>query len=505
MARLADARTHHGPSANAPENPARFCAVGITTSTQDMQATLETLEGLERKLKIVVPAERLEQGVEEKLREAASQARLNGFRPGKVPMREIRRRFGEGIRQEVGGELMNESFLAAVQENAVEPAGSPSIGDVTLAAGADLEFTASFEVFPELNPAGFEAIRIERPSAAVEESDIEQMIQSLREQRTVYEPVERAAEAGDKLNIDFRGLIDGEAFEGGSAEGADIEIGSGSMIPGFEDGLIGQSAGATPSLNLTFPDTYHVDDLQGKAVTFEITVNAVTAPELPELTDEFFTEFGVSEGGEAAFREEVRGNMGKELEGAIRNRVKQQVMDGLEETNEVDVPRALINSEIDHMRADMAQRFGGNQQIDPSVLPAEMFEPQAKKRVTLGLIVKAIVEKAELSVDDEAVREHVEEMASSYENPEAIVNFYYQNSEQMSQIENMVLEQQVVDHVLAAATVEDVSMSYTEATKPPPPPEPETDSAADADAGADDAEAEAAGESDDASPADKAD
>ncbi len=461
-----------------------------------MQATLETLEGLDRKLRIVVPAERLEQGVEEKLREAASQVRLNGFRPGKVPMREIRRRFGEGIRQEVGGELMNESFLTAVQENSVEPAGSPTIEEVTLAAGADLEFTACFEVFPELTPGGFDSITIEWPTASIEDADLEQMIQSLREQRTVYEPVERAAAEGDRVNIDFRGVIDGEAFEGGTAEGADVQIGSGSMIPGFEEGLTGCSAGDTPSLELTFPDTYHVDDLKGKPATFEVKVNSISEAKLPELDDAFFQEFGVTEGGEAAFREEVRGNMQKELDGAIKNRVKQQVMDGLESTTEVVVPKALVNGEIDHMRADMAQRFGGNQQIDPSVLPAEMFEQQATKRVTLGLIVKAIVEQAELSVDDEEVRRTVEDMASSYENPEAIVSFYYQNAQQMAQIENMVLEQQVVDHVMAAATVVDVPMSYEEATKPPAP-EPIDE--------ADDAEADAAAADEDAPAVDEGD
>ncbi len=435
-----------------------------------MQATLETLEGLERKLKIVVPADRLEQGVEEKLREAASQVRLNGFRPGKVPMREVRRRFGEGIRQEVGGELMNESFLNAVQEEGLEPAGAPTIEEVILAVGSDLTFTACFEVFPEITPGGFDKISVERPTAAVEDEDIDEMIRNLREQRTVFEPTDRGAVDGDKVNIDFRGMIEGEAFEGGTAEGADVTIGSGSMIPGFEEGLVGQSAGDKRSLELKFPDTYHVEDLKSKAVTFEISVNTVSGPELPELNENFFREFGVEEGGEPAFREEVRGNMQKELDGAIKNKIKQQVMDGLEGIVEVDVPKALVKSEVDTMRADMAQRFGGNQQIDPSVLPAEMFEPQAKKRVTLGLIVKAIVEQAELSVDDDEVRRHVEEMASSYENPEAIVNFYYQNTEQMSQIENMVLEQQVVDHVLAVAAVEDVSMSYEDATKPPPPP-----------------------------------
>ena len=441
-----------------------------------MQAILETLEGLERKLRIVVPADRLEEGVEQKLREAASQVRLNGFRPGKVPMREVRRRFGEGIRQEVGGELMNESFLAAVQENSVEPAGSPTIEDITLESGADLEFTACFEVFPEIAPGGFDSITIEQPVATIEESDVDTMIQSLREQRTVFETVERPAADGDRLNIDFRGFIDSEAFEGGTAEATDLQIGSGNMIPGFEDGLIGASAGDTPSLELTFPETYHVDDLKSKAATFEVTVNSVSEPVLPELDDAFFQEFGVAEGGEPAFRDEVRGNMQKELDGAIKNQVKQQVMDGLEGSTEVDVPKALVNGEIDHMRQEMAQRFGGNQQIDPSVLPAEMFEQQASKRVTLGLIVKAIVEQAELTVDDEKVRETVEEMASSYENPEAIVSFYYQNAQQMAQIENMVLEQQVVDHVMDAATVVDVPMSYTEATKPPtpePPPEPE--------------------------------
>ena len=434
-----------------------------------MQATLETLEGLERKLRIVVPADELEEGVEKKLKEAAGQVRLNGFRPGKVPMREVRRRFGEGIRQEVGSELMNANFMAAVAQQSVVPAGTPRIEEVVLAHGEDLQFTALFEVFPEVTVAGFEALEIEQPVATIGESDLEDMIESLRSQRTTFNPVERDARVGDKVNIDFVGSVDGETFEGGAAEGSDLELGSGSMIPGFEDGIVGHNAGAKLNLNVTFPEDYQAAELSGKDASFEVTINTVSESTLPALDDEFFKQFGVEEGGVEAFRSEVRSNMQKELDTAIKNRVKQQVMDGLAEANKIDVPTALVDGEIDHIRRDTVQRFGGNQEIDPSILPAEMFRDQALRRVTLGLIVKAIVEQADLEVDEAEVRKTIENLASSYENPEAIVSFYYGNEAQLSQVENMVLEQQVVDHVLEQAQVTDKVMTYKEVTQPPAP------------------------------------
>ncbi len=432
-----------------------------------MQVTLETTTGLERKMRISVPADLLETQVDEKLKQTARQVRLKGFRPGKVPMKEVRRRFGDGIRQEVSSELIQSSFSEAISERSVSPAGTPQIEDVKIEPGQDLEFTAVFEIFPEVTPGDFSSIEVDRPVAEVTDQDIDAMISKLREQRTEFAQAERAAAADDQVNLDFEGFVDGEPFDGNKAEGADIVIGSGRMIPGFEDGLMGLSAGEEKALDVTFPDDYQVDDLAGKAATFKVRVNRVSEPVEAELNDEFFKQFGVEEGGIEAFREEVRSNMTRELENAVQNKVKTQVMDGLLATTPVQVPRALVSSDIDRLRRDAIQQFGGSDQIDPSMLPAEMFEKQAERRVSLGLILNAVVEKTDLQVDDDRVRQQIEKMASSYDDPEQVMNFYYSNEQQLAQIRNMVLEEQVVDHILAGAKVTDVAMSYDDAVKPP--------------------------------------
>ncbi|MDA0788863.1 MAG: trigger factor [Proteobacteria bacterium] len=447
-----------------------------------MQVTLETTTGLERRMRISVPAERLETQVDEKLRQTARQVRLKGFRPGKVPMKEVKRRFGDGIRQEVSSELIQSSFSEAISERSVSPAGTPQIEDVRIEPGKDLEFTAVFEVFPEVSPGDFGAIEVERPVAEVTDSDIDEMITRLRQQRTEFAETDRAAAAEDQVNLDFEGFVDGEAFEGNKAEGADIVIGSGRMIPGFEDGLKGLSAGDEKDIDVTFPDDYQVDDLAGKAAVFKVRVNRVSESVEPELNDEFFKQFGVEEGGMEAFREEVRSNMGRELENAVLNKVKTQVMDGLLAVTEVQVPRALVSSDIDRLRRDAITQFGGGAQLDPSMLPAEMFEKQATRRVSLGLILNAVVEKTDLQVDDDLVRAKIEKMASSYDEPEQVVNFYYSNEQQLAQIRNMVLEEQVVGLILDQAKVTDVTMKYADAVKPP---ETEADDEADADADAD--------------------
>lgn len=439
---------------------------------------------------ITVPSEQLESEVEAKLKQAAGQVRIKGFRPGKVPLREVRRRFGPGIRQEVGSELMQSSFAEAVEEQKVSPAGMPEIEDITLESGKDLEFTAVFEVLPEVVPASFEGISVERPVAEITDADIDKMIETLREQRQSYKEVDRASLENDKVNVDFEGFIDGEAFDGGKAEGADIVLGSGNMIAGFEEGLTERTKGEVLELSVTFPEDYQASELAGKDAVFKVTVNSVSVPELPELGDEFFAQFGVTEGGIEAFRSEVRSNMQKELDAAIKNKVRNRVMDGLVETNEVEIPRALVNQEIDSLRHDAVHRLGGHDKIDPSVLPSEMFEAQATRRVKLGLIVNAIVEQNEIQVDDERVKAMVEEMASSYEQPDQVVKYYYSNQQQLSQIQNVVLEEQVVDRILEGANVTDVPMSYEDAIKPPPKPEREAEPAAAADTSAGDGEEE---------------
>ena len=430
-----------------------------------MQVTVETTAGLERKMRVVVPSERVEVQVTEKLKQTAKQAKINGFRPGKVPVREVKRRFGEGIRQEISSEMIQSSYGEALQKEDLNPAGMPKIEEVNMEEGKDLEYTAVFEVFPVIEVGGLENIEVDRLTSSIEEADLEKMIDTLREQRLVYAEVDRASAEKDQLNLDFEGFLGDEPFEGGKAEGTDLVLGSGSMVPGFEDGLAGLKAGKEKDLNLTFPENYQATNLAGQEVLFKIKVNKVSGPELPELNDEFFEQFDVKEGGVEAFRKEVTNNMKRELDSAIKAKIKDQVMDGLGDNNEVDLPQALIDQEVNRMRQEAVQQFGGGAQFDPSMLPAEMFSEQAQKRVKLGLIVSAIVDKNSLEANAEKVREAIEEMASTYQEPEEVINYYYSNEQQLSQIQNMVLEGQIVDFVLESAKVTDKTVSYDEAVK----------------------------------------
>ncbi|AGZ34442.1 trigger factor [Pseudomonas sp. Rh2] len=429
-----------------------------------MQVSVENTSALERRMTIAVPAERVENEVNKRLQQTAKRAKVAGFRPGKVPMSVIRQRFEGDARQEVFGDLVQASFYEAVVEQKLNPAGAPSVEPKSFEKGKDLEFVAVFEVFPEFTVAGLESIKVERLSAEVADADLDNMLEVLRKQNVRFETVERAAEKDDQVNIDFVGKIDGEAFAGGSAKGTQLVLGSGRMIPGFEDGLVGAKAGEERVVNVTFPEDYQNLDLAGKAAEFTITVNAVAAPQLPELNEEFFAQFGIKESTLEGFRAEVRKNMERELRQAIKSKVKNQVMDGLLAANPIEVPKALLENEVNRLRVQAVQQFGGN--IKPEQLPAELFEEQAKRRVVLGLIVAEVVKQFELKPDDVKVREMIEEMASAYQEPEQVIAWYYKNDQQLNEVRSVVLEEQVVDTVLQKATVTDKSVSYEEAVKP---------------------------------------
>lgn len=444
-----------------------------------MQVSVETTSGLERRMTVGIPADRIENEVNKRLQQTAKRARVDGFRPGKVPMSVIRKRFGASAHQEVIGEVIQSSFYEAVMQEKLNPAGAPSVEPKSMEAGKDFEYIATFEVYPEVALAGFEGISVERPESEVTDADVDTMLETLRKQNTRFEAVERAAENGDQVTIDFVGKIDGEAFQGGTANGTNLVLGSGRMIPGFEEGLVGAKAGDSLTLNVTFPEDYQNLDLAGKAAEFETTVQAVAAPALPELNDEFFAQFGVNEGGLEGFRAEVRKNMERELRQAIKTKVKGQVMDGLLKTNTVEVPKALISSEIDRLREQAVQQFGGAN-IQASQLPAELFEEQAKRRVSLGLIVAEVVKQNDIKPDNDRVRAMVEELASAYQEPEQVINWYYQNEQQLGEIQSVVLEEQVVDTVLQKAQVTDKKVAYEEAVKPAQPAQVEADEAEEA-------------------------
>ncbi|BCR24998.1 trigger factor [Aquipseudomonas alcaligenes] len=434
-----------------------------------MQVSVESTSALERRMTIGVPAERIETEVTKRLQQTARRAKVPGFRPGKVPMNVIRQRYEDSARQEALGDLIQATFYEAIVEQKLNPAGAPAVEPKVFEKGKDLEYVATFEVFPEIKLAGFDGIAVERLQADVTDADLDNMLEILRKQNTRFEAVERAAENGDQLNIDFVGKIDGEAFAGGSAKGTPLVLGSGRMIPGFEEALVGVKAGEERVINPTFPADYQNLDLAGKTAEFTVTVNSVSAPQLPELNDDFFALFGIKEGGLEGFRAEVRKNMERELRQAIKSKVKNQVMEGLLAANPVEVPKALIGNEVNRLRVQAVQQFGGN--IKPDQLPAELFEEQAKRRVVLGLIVAEVVKQGELKADEARVRELIEEMASAYQEPQQVVAWYYKNDQQLNEVRSVVLEEQVVDTVLQKAKVTDKAVSYEEAVKPAEAPQ----------------------------------
>lgn len=431
-----------------------------------MQVSIETTQGLERKMTIAVPSEKVDSAVNARLQEAAKTVRMNGFRKGKVPLKVVKNRFGKGVRQEVVGELMSQSYYEAINEQSLKPAGQPRIEATKLEEGEDLEFVAVFEIYPEIELPDFAKIKVDRLQAEVTDADIDEMIETLRQQRQTWQEVERAAANADLVNIDYVGRKDGEEFEGGKATGSNLVLGSERMIPGFEEGIIGKKAGETVTLPLTFPEDYHNKDLAGAKVEFDITINKVSEKALPAVDDEFFASFGVDEGGEKAFREEVANNMAREMKTASRNKLKNQIMDAVLAAVEVSVPASLVGSEIQQLRQQALQQMGGGQNIDPSMLPDDLFREQAERRVKLGLVLGEVIQQQKLQADAVKVKEAVEELAATYESPEEVVKWYYSNEDQLAAVQSSVLEDQVFDHIIEKAEVKDKQVSYQDVIKP---------------------------------------
>lgn len=432
-----------------------------------MQVSIETTSGLERRLTVGVPAARVDSEVDSRLQKAAQNVRLPGFRPGKVPMKVMRQRFGAGVRQEVLGEVMSRSFQEAVVQEKLRPAGQPSIEPRNLEPGRDLEYVATFEVFPEVEVVAMSGFAVTRPVAEVTDADVDTIIDVFRKQQGTWNEVQRAAVTGDQVNIDYTGTRDGEPFEGGSAEGADLELGSGRMIPGFEDGIVGMQAGEEKTLELSFPDDYHNEDLRGAAVQFAVKLNSIKELTPAPLDEELFKLYGVEEGGEEQFRKEVAENMSRELKNAVNNKVKQQVMDAVVEAHKaLEVPRALVAQEIDALRGQMFQQFGGAapEGLDlKSILPDDMFRDNAERRVKLGLILSEMISKHGLKADPAKVRSTIEELAATYQDSEEVVNWYYGNPEQLASVESKVLEDSVVEKLLEDASVTEQACTYQEA------------------------------------------
>ena len=432
-----------------------------------MRVSVETTSGLERRLTVGVPADRVDSAVNKRLQDAARNVRLPGFRPGKVPMKVMKQRFGAGVRQEVLGEVISQSFQEAVMSENLRPAGQPSIEARKMDAGQDVEYTATFEVFPSVEVNSIDDLSIEKPVAEVTDADIDDIVEVFRKQQGKLVTVERAAAEGDTVLIDFQGFRDGEAFDGGSGEGTTLELGSGRMIPGFEDGLIGAGPGDDKTLNLTFPEDYQSEELAGAAVEFKVQVKEVQELELAPVDDALFAQYGLAEGTEEDFRAEVKQNMERELRNAVEASVKSQVMDAIVAAHaELELPSALIGQEINAMRQQMFQQFGGAapQDLDlTSILPDEMFSEQAERRVKLGLVVAEMISQYELSAEPAKVREAIEDIASTYQDPEEVINWYYSENEQLAGIESRVLEDAMVEKLLSTAAIAEAECSYQDA------------------------------------------
>lgn len=433
-----------------------------------MQVSIESSEGLERRMTVEVPAERVNEEVEKRLKKIARTARLDGFRPGKAPLSVIRRRYAGEVHQEVFGELLQTSYFEALKQEDLEPAGEPKIermDDKDPAEG--FGYTATFEVMPTVELKDMSEATIQRPVAEISDEDVDKMIDNLRKQRIEWEEVERGAANDDRVIINFKGSIDGELFEGGSADDVPLVLGTGRMIEGFEEGLVGSKAGDKLTLDLTFPEDYQSEALAGKAATFDIELVTVSAPKLPEVDDEFAKLFGTSEGGVEALRKDVGTNLERELERRVQAKVKDQAMKALLDVHELEVPKVLIEQEAAELKKKaLANLTQSGQQADLE-LPQELFMEEAQRRVALGLIIGEVVRGNNMEIDADRVRKKVEQFAADYESPEEVINWYYGNKEQLSQIENLVLEEQVVDWVLEQVKVEQEQTSFSELAESP--------------------------------------
>ncbi|HHB11776.1 MAG TPA: trigger factor [Chromatiales bacterium] len=429
-----------------------------------MQVSVEEISEVERRMTVEVPAEQVTAEVESRLRELRGRVRLNGFRPGKVPLKVVRQRFGQSVLQEVAGELLQSSFQEAVAQEKLQPAGAPRIEPVQPKMGEALSYTATFEVYPDIALAELSDLTIREPQVEITEADVDAMIDKLREQHKRWEPVERPAQQGDQVVIDFEGSIDGEPFEGGKAEDYTVQLGEGRMIAGFEAQLEGARPGEERTIEVTFPEDYPRKQLAGKQASFRVKVKEVREPRLPEVDEEFARQFGIESGSVEELRADVRKNMERELKQAVRARIKQQVMDALLARHQFPIPQSLIDEEVRQLKAQSAANMP--QGVDVTQLPDEPFVEDARRRVALGLIIGRILREQDIQLDQARVEAALDELAATYEDPEMVKNYFRSNREQMAGIEAMVLEDQVVDWVREQAASEAQPMSFDELMAP---------------------------------------
>ena len=430
-----------------------------------MQVSVEESGAIERKLTISVPSEQIQVEIDKRLKNVARQARIPGFRPGKAPQNVIRKRYEPQVTHEVVSETINSSYMDALGQEKIMPAGLVSIDPTPYEPGKDLEYVATIELFPEIPSPTLDGQIIRKPIVEVTNEDVDRTLEDIRMRNADFEEKEGAAGKGDRLTIDFDGKIDGESFNGGSAEDFQFLLGEGQMLEEFDKGLDGSKAGETRQVEFSFPEDYGSEEVAGKDVEFDVTVKAVEKRVLPELDDKFAETLGIAEGGIEKMKQEIEENLKRELESRRRVTVRDRVMDALYDSNPIELPKALVEEEIDRSVEGMTEQLK-SQGMPADNMNREMFTEEARRRVALGLIARDIVEKSEIKPDQDAIRSRLEEMAESYEDSEAYVNWHLSDPERVKHIEAVIIEEQIVEKMLETATVEDEALSFKDFMNP---------------------------------------
>ena len=431
-----------------------------------MAVNVETLEKLERKITLTLPVESIQSEVEARLRKLARTVRMDGFRPGKVPMSVVARQYGYSVQYEVMNDKVGEAFFQAADEAKLRVAGQPAISEKEGAPEGQMAFDAVFEVFPEVKIGDLASAEIERLGADVGEDAIDRTLEILRKQRRSFaqRAKDAAAEDGDRVTVDFAGKIDGEPFEGGKAEDFPFVIAEGQMLPEFENAVRGMKLGESKTFPLAFPEDYHGKDVAGKTADFMVTVSKIEASHLPEVNEQLAKSLGVADGTVEGLRSDIRKNLEREVKFRLNQRNKQAVMDALVAKAELDIPKSSVQAELDRMiasaRADLKAR--GLKDVDKLPLPEDSFRPQAEQRVRLGLVVAELVKANALQATPEQIKAQVEELAASYEKPDEVVRYYYADNRRLADVEAMVIENNVTNHVLGLAKVTDKKLGFDE-------------------------------------------
>ncbi len=428
-----------------------------------MQANLETLSALERKLSVSLPATDIDHEVETRLKRLSRTVKMHGFRPGKVPIKVVEQHYGPQVRQEVVGDAMQRSFGEAVRQQNLRVAGYPRFELTPQTDGAgEFRYSATFEIYPEVRVGDISGATIERPTLEVGDAELDKTIEIMRKQRARYEEVERAAQMGDRVTIDFRGTLDGADFPGSSGSGQQAVLGEGRLLPDFEAAITGMKPGETKSFDVRFPGDYHGREVAGKTARFEVTVSRVAAPRLPEIDAALAKSLGIADGDLGKMRAEIKANLEREVKGKLRSRQRDQVMQALLDATRIEAPRSLVQIEIERLQAGARQELAmrGVKATQETPLPADLFEQQATRRVTLGIILGELVKMHLLHPKPEQVRKMVEEQAESYERPEEVVKWFYAAPERLRDIESAALEDNVVAWALGVAKVTDRTLDF---------------------------------------------